>query len=284
MQAHIISIEEFKQEYPHIFTKTFFGSDKKMLRFCKVEFFEDGVSGVLAVPRKERLTGVKDIIGFFLKEDVVIFIGEENIISDILHEAEMLRGKKQKSSYLVLLDFIETILKEDSIFLQQFEEKMSKMEEDLLSGRGRRFEHRLFACRRELTVLGAFYEQVAYIGESFRQRLTETNQTKEGLLFGICANKTGRLYSMVQVLKEYSVQLREMHQTQIAVRQNEIIKFLTIAATIFMPLTLITGWYGMNFTNMPEFTSPYSYGIVSIVCIVIIIVEVIVFRRKKWFR
>ena len=132
--------------------------------------------------------------------------------------------------------------------------------------------------------MGAFYEQVAYIGESFRQRLTETNQTKEGLLFGICANKTGRLYSMVQVLKEYSVQLREMHQTQIAVRQNEIIKFLTIAATIFMPLTLITGWYGMNFTNMPEFTSPYSYGIVSIVCIVIIIVEVIVFRRKKWFR
>ena len=48
------------------------------------------------------------------------------------------------------------------------------------------------------------------------------------------------------------MQLREMHQTQVDIRQNEIMKFLTIVTTIFMPLTLIAGWYGMNFTYMPE--------------------------------
>ena len=55
------------------------------------------------------------------------------------------------------------------------------------------------------------------------------------------------MYDMVQTLKEYSMQLREMHQTQIDIRQNEIMKVLTIVTTLFMPLTLIAGWYGMNF-------------------------------------
>ena len=50
-----------------------------------------------------------------------------------------------------------------------------------------------------------------------------------------------RLYDMVQTLKEYSMQLREMHQTQIDIRQNEIMKVLTIVTTLFMPLTLIAG-------------------------------------------
>ena len=48
------------------------------------------------------------------------------------------------------------------------------------------------------------------------------------------------------MLKEYSMQLREMHQAQVDMRQNEIMKFLTIVTTIFMPLSLIAGWYGMN--------------------------------------
>ncbi|MGJ5623990.1 hypothetical protein MYD03_00160 [Mediterraneibacter gnavus] len=65
---------------------------------------------------------------------------------------------------------------------------------------------------------------------------------------------------MVQTLKEYSMQLREMHQTQIDIRQNEIMKVLTIVTTLFMPLTLIAGWYGMNFAHMPELTAPGGTG------------------------
>ena len=84
-------------------------------------------------------------------------------------------------------------------------------------------------------------------------------------------------------LAEYSIQLREMHQTQVEMRQNQIMQFLTIVTTIFMPLTLITGWYGMNFKAMPELDTSYGYFIVMVVCILIIILEVIYFKKKKWF-
>ena len=86
---------------------------------------------------------------------------------------------------------------------------------------------------------------------------------------------------MVQNLKEYSMQLREMHQTQIDIRQNEIMKILTVVTTIFMPLTLIAGWYGMNFKNMPELDAKYGYIVVSAICLAIVAVEVWIFERKS---
>lgn len=85
------------------------------------------------------------------------------------------------------------------------------------------------------------------------------------------------------MMKEYSMQLREMHQTQVDIRQNEIMKFLTIVTTVFMPLSLIAGWYGMNFINMPELGFPYGYAVICILCLLIVAVEIWFFKRKKWF-
>ena len=57
---------------------------------------------------------------------------------------------------------------------------------------------------------------------------------------------------------------------------------LTVVTSIFMPLTLITGWYGMNFVHMPELKEPAAYPIVIAVCILIVIGCLVFFKRKKW--
>ena len=57
---------------------------------------------------------------------------------------------------------------------------------------------------------------------------------------------------------------------------------LTVVTTIFMPLTLITGWYGMNFTYMPELDSPYGYPIIIVVALMIAVASLLYFKRKKW--
>ena len=59
-------------------------------------------------------------------------------------------------------------------------------------------------------------------------------------------------------------------------------QFLTVVTTVFLPLTLITGWYGMNFQNMPELSSPWGYPIVFMVSLAILLIEIFFFRRKKW--
>ncbi len=57
---------------------------------------------------------------------------------------------------------------------------------------------------------------------------------------------------------------------------------LTVITSIFMPLTLITGWYGMNFRFMPELDKPYAYPIVLGVCLLIVVGCLIWFKKKKW--
>ena len=91
-----------------------------------------------------------------------------------------------------------------------------------------------------------------------------------------------RLLSATELEKEYALQLREMHQTQLDMRQNQIMKILTIVTTVFLPLSLIAGWYGMNFVNMPELTAQHGYLAVCIISVVCIIVELVIFKWKKW--
>ena len=61
-------------------------------------------------------------------------------------------------------------------------------------------------------------------------------------------------------------------------------QFLTVVTTVFMPLTLITGWYGMNFHSMPELNAPWAYPAVILVSLAILLAEVLFFRRKSGSR
>ena len=65
-------------------------------------------------------------------------------------------------------------------------------------------------------------------------------------------------------------------------RMNEIMKVLTVIATIFIPLTFVAGVYGMNFENMPELKMAWAYGMAWAVMITMAIGMLIFFRRKKW--
>ena len=96
------------------------------------------------------------------------------------------------------------------------------------------------------------------------------------------SNRAERLHDHVEMLREYLVQIRELYQSLIAVHQNQVMSILTVVTTIFLPLTLIVGWYGMNL-KMPEYGWNYGYlfvGLLSLTCIAGII---IFFKRKKWF-
>ena len=66
------------------------------------------------------------------------------------------------------------------------------------------------------------------------------------------------------------------------IKMNRIMTVLTVITAIFMPLTLIVGWYGMNFVTMPELTWKYGYIGVIALCLVIVISGIIWFKRKKW--
>ncbi|HNQ27183.1 MAG TPA: magnesium/cobalt transporter CorA [Aquaticitalea sp.] len=86
----------------------------------------------------------------------------------------------------------------------------------------------------------------------------------------------------IEMYREMVWSLMDMHISIISNRMNEVMKVLTIIATIFIPLTFIAGVYGMNFDNMPELHYRYSYFVLLGVMAVIFILMLLYFKRKKW--
>ena len=80
------------------------------------------------------------------------------------------------------------------------------------------------------------------------------------------------------------LQLHELYQAQIDISQNEIMTILTVVTTVFLPLSLLAGWYGMNFPNMPLLRWKYGYLTVILLTIGIIAVEVRYFRKKGYLK
>ncbi len=86
----------------------------------------------------------------------------------------------------------------------------------------------------------------------------------------------------LEVYREISWNLMEIYIATINNKMNEIIKVLTIMTSIFIPLTFIAGIYGMNFDNMPELRWQYGYFYTLGVMLLIFILMLLIFKKKKW--
>ena len=78
------------------------------------------------------------------------------------------------------------------------------------------------------------------------------------------------------------MQIRDLYKAHLDVKQNRIMTVLTVVTTIFMPLTLIVGWYGMNFRYMPELEWHWGYPVIIIASVVIVVASLLFFKKKKW--
>jgi magnesium transporter len=89
------------------------------------------------------------------------------------------------------------------------------------------------------------------------------------------------LYERVLTLVEFTTQLRDLNQTKTDEKQNKNLAFLTVISSIFMPLTLIVGWYGMNFKYMPELEYEWAYPALVGVCVIIVTACIVIFKKRK---
>jgi len=113
-----------------------------------------------------------------------------------------------------------------------------------------------------------------------------TDETK--LFLRDCYDHTSLALDLTETYRELCSDLTEMYLSNMSHKLNEVMKFLTMITTIFVPLTFIVGVYGMNFDttsspwNMPELRSQYGYPLVMISMLVVALGFIGYFRRKRW--
>jgi len=95
-------------------------------------------------------------------------------------------------------------------------------------------------------------------------------------------DKMLRVSEMLDTYREVVTDLRDIHLAMVSNRMNEVIKVLTVITTILLPLTVISGIYGMNFKYMPELGLRYGYYAVLGVMVVTTLVTALLLKRKKW--
>lgn len=185
---------------------------------------------------------------------------------------------------ILLAMLLEELLDDNSEKLDAMDARLEQQEEDIIENNSALYnnmDHLLQAQRRSLMHLKRHYQQLANIGSAIAESPYAFIGEEERRYFRFLANKATHLYADARDLQEYAIQLGEMLETDRDNRQNALMEFLTIVATIFMPLTLLTGWYGMNFVHMPELSKPYAYPIVIVVAVTIVVLEIIFIIKKR---
>ena len=220
--------------------------------------------------------------GFCLEEGWLCLIGEEIALVGQLERMKESRFALDLSLAGFFCALLHAWTDEDAIFLQSVEENLSAMEEELLASLPNRFYERLIVWRRDLVALHACYDQLSSMGESLRASTSPLIQEEDRLAFGYLSDRAERFLQHVESLREDLLHIREMYQTQIGVRQSRVMTMLAVISAIFLPLTLLVGWYGMNFAYMPELHWTYGYPVVIALSVVIVVVEIVIFRHNRW--
>jgi magnesium transporter len=94
---------------------------------------------------------------------------------------------------------------------------------------------------------------------------------------------TIQIADTIETFRDMVSGMLDVYLSSVSNRMNEVMKVLTIIATIFIPITFLAGIYGMNFKNMPELEWAWGYPLVWCVILVVGLIMVLYFRKKKWF-
>ena len=136
--------------------------------------------------------------------------------------------------------------------------------------------------RGEIRNLRVHYEHLLDFSQELEEN--ENNFFKHDNLryFRLFSNRIERLRDSTIAIADHTVQIRDVYNSHLEIKQNRIMTILTVVTTIFMPLTLIAGWYGMNFRYMPELDAIWGYPVIIFVSILIVVGSLLFFKKKKW--
>ena len=223
------------------------------------------------------------ILVYIDREDLFFFCRGETAEQYVRSAVQGLTAGGAVENQPLLYRFFAGLFREDMAYLEKLEARINEGENVILEGRAKEdAPKRISAWRRELLRLKRYYEQLDTIFD-------EVCDNDNGLLaedilrrLAVLGRRTDRYLQKVCSLQELVAQLREAYQSQLAIQQNDLMRVFTIVTVLFLPLTLITGWFGMNFANMPELQSAWGYPAIIAASVLLVAGLLWFFKHKKW--
>ena len=252
----------------------------------KMEDFEDYIFIVLKMLYYDQKGGIKtEQVSLILGPNFVISFQEQegdvfNPIRDRIRKAKG-RIRKMGADYLAYA-LMDTIVDNYFIILERLGEEIEDMEEELLTNPTTETLQKIHFLKREMILLRKSTWPLRELINGLERTESPLIQESTGVYLRDVYDHTIQVIDTVETFRDMISGMLDIYLSSISNKMNEVMKVLTIIATIFIPLTFLAGVYGMNFRYMPELEWHGGYFVVLLVMAAVGISMVGYFRRKKW--
>ena len=278
----VMSFEEWQKDRDSFEMVIDMDLDLSDIFITKAEVNYDSLTGSFAIPDRKNPSGDDLKFAFVLDEKGIIFIDDHDTALGIIKRIQQTKKWKIPSLERFLYDFLDQIVKDDLRLMEKYEDELDSMEQAIIDGDENLPSGRLTDIRNDIRYLRIHYEQLMDLAAEFEENENGFFELENLRYFRLFINRAERLHEQSTSLRDYTMQLRDLYKAHLDLKQNRIMTVLTVVTTIFMPLTLIVGWYGMNFRYMPELNWEWGYPVVIAASIVIVIGSLLFFKKKKW--
>lgn len=255
--------------------------DLSNIHNTKADVNYDSLTGTFCIPNRKNFYE-EHKFAFALDEKGIVFIDDSGTAQKMVNAVRRTKKWRLPSLERFMYDFLEQIIRGDMKLMEQYDRQLDEMEYAILNEDADIASMKVNDIRSDIRDIKIHYEQLMDFAQTLEENENSFFKPENIRYFRLFANKIERLRDTSASVRDYTMQIRDLYKAQLDIKQNKIMTILTVVTTIFMPLTLIVGWYGMNFKYMPELDKPMAYPVIIVLSVLIVVFSLIFFKKKKW--
>jgi magnesium transporter len=255
----------------------------------KVDFFEDHVYMVfnmLTYPPEGKKIEYEQISLLFGKNYVISFQERPGDVFDAVRErirAGKPRLRAAGPDYLAYA-LLDVVVDHYFLIMERFGEDIEGIEEALMIQPRKELLHEIYHLKREMLYLRKSVWPLREVITRLEKAETELIEQRTMVYLRDVYDHTIQVIENIEIYRDTISGLLDLYLSSVSNKMNEVMKTLTVIATIFIPLTFVVGVYGMNFDHMPELHWKYGYFIIWGLMLLMGIGMLIYFRSQRWLR
>ena len=254
----------------------------------KLEDFEDYIYIVLKMPRydSERRDFIDEQVSFILRPGCVLSFQERHgdVFDPIRERIRGGRGRIRKAGadYLMYA-LVDAVVDGYFVLLESVGEQVETIEEELAREPSQAVMRRIHNLKRETILVRRAIWPLREVISSLSKNDSNLIEDATMIYLRDVYDHTIQVIDTIESLRDILSGLLDLYLSSVSNRMNEVMKVLTVIATMFIPLTFVAGIYGMNFQNMPELSWRWGYPAVWGIMVVMLVGMLAFFKRKRWF-
>lgn len=250
----------------------------------EVEVYGNYTFTELRVPNGK---GDDDYIAMFLKKNMILIVDifdRDGSTMNIFQKVIDRFPTEKINTAKVVCAFMESLVSDSGAIIEKARNTLVEMEERIVNDDvDDKFNIELLDIKKDLLKFNNYYEQLLDIAETLSDNDNDIFRDEDVIYVSNLQNKLQRIVNDIDSLENSADHLGDAYSSSLDLKLNHSMKIFTVITTIFFPLTIIVGWYGMNFVNMPELHWKYGYLYVIGLSAAVVFFMLYVGKKRKWF-